>query len=634
MAQRTLPNLGLIGFFDLGEDGWKDEMDLNLLRLSVLVQGGVLDKLAGELVSPTAGDVIILDETHPTEPNAVAVYDDGAWVYFIPNEGWLMFNQAQNYYEKFDGTVWAELATGGGGGGLTDAPSDGGIYGRQDGTWVEVPTGGGSGGGSKWTLAETVNLSGTEAIVDIPNATEVRFVVNGMSSTSSTRGRWVLRSGGSDVGSTSEVTFFSSNGTSVATSQSEVFIGGSDTSGAMNGVIELFAPRKTDSDTFGETMSWSGGSATRRDTITPAADHDQIRFYLGAGTFDAGTIEVWYLEEVAGGGSADIKQLTKVTDTNLRFEAGDGTDWSLPTNWSVLSTYEGLPAPASGFAAYRDTGQGSSSFTRTVDLTGQFSNAVLDSGTTMDISSYLGRWSADDDEANLSFQFLDAADAAVGPIYEQGLTEETGDIWQTPLSRVQIPSGARKIALTFSAVSNSGATANVAFGGVDMWIEQSVEASVASSRQHAIFRSDVAAGAASGTAIDSAWTRRDFNTEVLNEIVGASLVGNQFVLPAGKYKWRSWAAYYRTARVSSRLYNVTDSADVIIGESSYSDNGADADQVTPKTEGIFTLGAEKTLELQYYAEVSTGGTNGLGVNNAVGAGVIGIFAQVEVEKIG
>lgn len=120
MPARTLPNLGLKAGYDPGENGWADDMTLNLLKLSVLSQGYVLSKVAAEPGSPTVGDVHILDETHATHPNEVIVYDgptgEEEWVYIEPNEGWLVYNQAANYYEKFDGTEWAELATGGGGG--------------------------------------------------------------------------------------------------------------------------------------------------------------------------------------------------------------------------------------------------------------------------------------------------------------------------------------------------------------------------------------------------------------------------------------------------------------------------------------------------------------------------------------
>jgi len=112
MAARSLPNLALQAFFDLGEDGWKDEMDLNLLKLSVLTQAGTSGKFAAEPGAPTDGDVIVLDETHATHPNAVAVRDDGAWVYFTPVEGWLIYNRATDSYLVFSGAVWGPLVTG------------------------------------------------------------------------------------------------------------------------------------------------------------------------------------------------------------------------------------------------------------------------------------------------------------------------------------------------------------------------------------------------------------------------------------------------------------------------------------------------------------------------------------------
>lgn len=151
MPARDLPNLGLKAGYDPGENGWGDDMTLNLLKLSVLSQGGVIDKVAVEPPTPAAGDVYILDETHATHPNEIIVFDgptgEEEWVYLEPNEGWLVYNRAEEYYEKFDGTVWSELATGGGGGGgVEEAPEDGSLYGRRDAAWEEIIGGGGEGG--------------------------------------------------------------------------------------------------------------------------------------------------------------------------------------------------------------------------------------------------------------------------------------------------------------------------------------------------------------------------------------------------------------------------------------------------------------------------------------------------------
>lgn len=207
MVARTLPNLGLKAFFDVGEDGWDDEMSLNLLTLSVLTQGTVLSKVAATPGSPTNGDVHILDETHATEPNKIAIRDAGAWVYVAPTEGWLVYNRAMNYYERFNGTVWAELATGGGGGGgalddlsdvdtTTVAPTDGQalVYDAGTSTWKPGTVAGGGGGAVSYERARvepavadfTLLNAGTATAVDgtngivltapSPGSTQIRFL--------------------------------------------------------------------------------------------------------------------------------------------------------------------------------------------------------------------------------------------------------------------------------------------------------------------------------------------------------------------------------------------------------------------------------------------------------------------------
>lgn len=142
MPARPLPNLLLQAFFDLGEDGWNDEFDLNMLKLSVLVQSGVSSKVAVEPAGPAAGLIILLDETNAAHPNALAVFDAGAWVYVTPNKGWLTYDQSEDVYLTFDGTVWSVLETGGGG--IADAPADDKQYARKNNAWSEVAaTGGG-----------------------------------------------------------------------------------------------------------------------------------------------------------------------------------------------------------------------------------------------------------------------------------------------------------------------------------------------------------------------------------------------------------------------------------------------------------------------------------------------------------
>lgn len=111
MPNRALNNLGLNTDWDLGEDGWKAGMDYNLLLLDTLAQPRVIDIGQNSPPgSPSAGDVHVVG-TSPSgdwldRPNAIAVYDDGAWTLVDPLDGWRVHNLADGRRYKFDGTTW------------------------------------------------------------------------------------------------------------------------------------------------------------------------------------------------------------------------------------------------------------------------------------------------------------------------------------------------------------------------------------------------------------------------------------------------------------------------------------------------------------------------------------------------
>lgn len=108
MVGRVLPNLGLKAFYASGEDGWGADLSLGLLKLSVLVQGGVISKVNADPGAPADGDVYLFSGTHPTNANKIAIRDAGAWVYVVPLEGWGVYNRSANYWEIFDGANWAQ----------------------------------------------------------------------------------------------------------------------------------------------------------------------------------------------------------------------------------------------------------------------------------------------------------------------------------------------------------------------------------------------------------------------------------------------------------------------------------------------------------------------------------------------
>lgn len=157
MAKHTLPNLGLTGGYADGADNWGTEQNANLLKLSTLTQGSVIDSVAAVPGSPAQGDAYIL--TAAPNANAVAVYDEGAWTYFSPQAGWMMYDEAAAQYMSFDGSAWAVFSgSGGGGGGIEDAPADGKAYVRMNNQWVEDVYGGGGGGGGGGDPALAPNI--------------------------------------------------------------------------------------------------------------------------------------------------------------------------------------------------------------------------------------------------------------------------------------------------------------------------------------------------------------------------------------------------------------------------------------------------------------------------------------------
>lgn len=151
MAARTLPGVGLKAGYATGEDGWGDDVNLDLLKASVLLQAGVKSRLAAVPGAPADGDIHILTAA----PNAqkIAVRDNGAWVYLTPLEGWWVYDQGTNEYLTFDGAAWSVFEAGGGGSGVPDGGTTGQVLTKisdadGDADWADSAGGGGGGGSS------------------------------------------------------------------------------------------------------------------------------------------------------------------------------------------------------------------------------------------------------------------------------------------------------------------------------------------------------------------------------------------------------------------------------------------------------------------------------------------------------
>lgn len=121
-GERALPGLGLFGFWTLGSNGYKNQLDENLRKLSALVMPYVLSSVATVPGLPVDGDIHRL--TGAPNLNSIAIRDNGAWVYLAPSEGWQIYDRGANERLLFDGTSWVNLANAGTFLQLTDTPAD------------------------------------------------------------------------------------------------------------------------------------------------------------------------------------------------------------------------------------------------------------------------------------------------------------------------------------------------------------------------------------------------------------------------------------------------------------------------------------------------------------------------------
>ena len=139
-GERTLPGLGLFGFWDYESDGWNEGTDENWRKLSALVHLAAGSRTAALPGSPSNGQIRIVPEGASSNANAIAVRDNDAWVYLPPKTGMRAYIVDDDNFVYFNGTAWTTDAVTG----LTDAPQDGGLYARRNGTWTVVEVEGGS----------------------------------------------------------------------------------------------------------------------------------------------------------------------------------------------------------------------------------------------------------------------------------------------------------------------------------------------------------------------------------------------------------------------------------------------------------------------------------------------------------
>ena len=107
MVAKQLPGLVLYGEWDLGEDGWKDGMDSNLLKLSCFVQCAVASRTTELPASPEDGITLyIVPADDVTNGNKLALPRGEDWEYIAPLPGFIAFVVDEGRHVVFDGSAW------------------------------------------------------------------------------------------------------------------------------------------------------------------------------------------------------------------------------------------------------------------------------------------------------------------------------------------------------------------------------------------------------------------------------------------------------------------------------------------------------------------------------------------------
>lgn len=132
----------------------------------------------------------------------------------------------------------------------------------------------------------------------------------------------------------------------------------------------------------------------------------------------------------------------------------------------------------------------------------------------------------------------------------------------------------------------------------------------------------------SGTFTSGAWRTRDLNTEVSDTGNHASVASNQITLEAGTYICFIRCPAFMVNRAQAKLYNVTDSTDILIGSMgllnvAYNNSG-DSFVV-----GKFTISGSKVLEVRHICQ-TTYSNQGFGIEGNFGTE---IYTSAEFWKV-
>lgn len=138
-----------------------------------------------------------------------------------------------------------------------------------------------------------------------------------------------------------------------------------------------------------------------------------------------------------------------------------------------------------------------------------------------------------------------------------------------------------------------------------------------------------AVGVNGGTFTSGAWRTRELNTVVLNAIQGAALASNLVTLPAGSYYAEASAPALQAGWHAIDLYNVTNTARLILCSQAYDGNANYYAQTRSFLSGSFVLGSQSNIQLRHWG-TTTVTNSGFGGATAFEEG---IFSDLKIWKL-
>ena len=217
----------------------------------------------------------------------------------------------------------------------------------------------------------------------------------------------------------------------------------------------------------------------------------------------------------------------------------------------------------------------------------------------------------------------------------------TGDVLYTsPTFTGAAPvTAAATLATVNSNVGTFGSASNVARVTVNAKGLVTAASNVPIGLQYAQFRNQQASGTGNAETLTlSTWTQRTLNTTVSNTITGASLSGNQVILPAGAYMVSASAGALSVGGAGEcyhqiRLYNATGATPLLDGVyGGPNTSGGQTVAVTAALSGVIVLSGSTSVEIDSFTGNNAGHSFSGGL--ASSSGDPEVYVDVTFLKIG